>query len=101
LGAHAEQVIALSNNSGESRYEIHVDGILVGHCRYERREDRIIFPHTEVDPAFEGRGIGGQLVAFVLDDARSRNLRVVPECSFIEAYIRSHPEYADLVAHPP
>ncbi len=87
----------LSDNSGESRYEVHVNGVLAGYCQYERREDRVILPHTTVDPAFEGRGIGGRLVAYALDDARSCHLRVVSECSFVEAYIVGHQEYADLV----
>ena len=32
-----------------------------------------------------------------LEDIRSKGLRVVPQCSFVEVYIRRHPEWADLV----
>ena len=38
-----------------------------------------------------------QLVSGVLDDIRARGLEVVPLCPFAAAYIRRHPEYADLV----
>jgi hypothetical protein len=55
-------------------------------------------PHTEVQSRFEGQGLGARLARFVLDDARERGLRVVPRCPFIAAYIKRHPEYADLVA---
>jgi uncharacterized protein len=32
-----------------------------------------------------------------LDDMRARGLKVAPVCPFVAAYIRRHPEYADLV----
>ena len=47
---------------------------------------------------FEGRGVGGRLVAGVLDDIRARGLLVVPLCSFTRSYIERHPEYQDLIA---
>jgi predicted GNAT family acetyltransferase len=95
--AQDEQDIAVSDNGEASRYEVHVDGERAGFAQYKRRRDQINFTHAEIDPAFEGRGIGSRLAKYALDDARSRNLRVVPNCPFIAAYIRSHPEYATLV----
>jgi predicted GNAT family acetyltransferase len=47
------------------------------------------------------RGLGSALVAGALDDARARGLRVVPICPFVDAYIRRHPDYADLVVTDP
>ena len=41
--------------------------------------------------------IGKELVLAALEDIRSKGLRVVPQCSFVEVYIRRHPEWADLV----
>jgi predicted GNAT family acetyltransferase len=89
--------VTISDNGDASRYEVHVDGDLAGFAQYQRRKDQIIFTHTEIDPALEGRGIGGRLAKYALDDARSRSLRVVPDCPFIAAYIKSHPEYAEVV----
>jgi predicted GNAT family acetyltransferase len=54
--------------------------------------------HTEVDPEFEGSGLGGKLVAGALDDVRAQGRRVQPLCPFVAKYIARHPEYADLVA---
>ena len=45
-----------------------------------------------------GRGVGGELVRSALDYARSKDLKVVPACEYVAAYIERHPEYADLVA---
>ncbi len=78
------------------------DGTLVGTAAYTMREDAIVFTHTEVPQEYEGQGIAGRLVRFALDDARSRELRVVALCPYVRAFLRRHEdEYADLVGHTP
>jgi predicted GNAT family acetyltransferase len=84
-----------------SRYEARLDGQLVGHVAYRLAAGTITFIHTEVLPGNEGRGVGTTLARTVLEDARSRGLRVRPLCPFIAAYIRRHPEHADLVGPAP
>lgn len=76
------------------------DGRTAGGAYYERSEGVVVFTHTEVDPAFEGQGIGSQLAAGALDQVRAGGEKIVPLCPFIKAYVRRHPEYADLLAHP-
>lgn len=41
------------------RYEAVRDGELLGFAAYERTPEMIVFTHTEVDPRFEGQGVGG------------------------------------------
>jgi predicted GNAT family acetyltransferase len=53
--------------------------------------------HTEIDPRFEGRGLGGKLVSAALDEARADGQIVLPFCPFVNGYIERHPQYADLV----
>jgi predicted GNAT family acetyltransferase len=53
--------------------------------------------HTEIDPAFEGKGLGSALAAGALDAERALGEPVVPLCPFIRSYIDRHPDYADLV----
>ena len=88
---------SVTNNEAESRYEIHVDGQLAGFADYSVAPGVIAIPHTEVDPAFEGRGLGSQLARAALDDIRRQGMQVAPHCPFIATYITRHPEYADLV----
>ncbi len=86
------------DNPGASRFEVYVDETLAGFAAYELRTGSIVFTHTEIDPVFEGRGLGSQLAAGALDSVRSRNLRVVARCPFIARYLSRHPEYADLLS---
>ena len=85
------------DNPAEHRYEIHVDGTLAGFSAYRRRPGAVVFTHTEIDPSYEGKGLGSVLARRALDDVRARGLGVMPLCPFINGYIQRHPEYADLV----
>jgi uncharacterized protein len=79
-----------------SRYEIRVDGEVAGFVRYVRRPDHLDLVHTEVEPRFEGRGIAGRLVAGVLADVRASGGRIVASCPYVVAYLKKHPDQADL-----
>jgi uncharacterized protein len=89
--------VEVSDQLQENRYEAVVDGHLAGAAYYELTETSIIFTHTEVEPAYEGQGVGGAIARFALDDARGRGLEVVALCPFVAGWIKRHPEYADLL----
>jgi predicted GNAT family acetyltransferase len=89
--------IVVQDNPDEQRYELLVDGSLLGSLQYRPRPGAVALIHTEVSPSLEGRGLGARLVAGALDDIRARGLQVVPICPFVRAYIRRHPDDADLV----
>jgi predicted GNAT family acetyltransferase len=88
--------LAITDNRQASRFEARVNGQLAV-AEYRRQGDAIVFTHTEVPEALEGRGIGSALARAALDAARAEGARVVPACPFMADYIESHPEYADLV----
>lgn len=90
--------VTVDDNPGASRYEIRVDGEVGGVAVYRLAGDRIVFLHTEIEPAHEGEGLGGRLARGALDDARARELAVVALCPFIAGWIERHPEYADLLS---
>lgn len=85
------------NKPEEERYEIEVDGELAGFARYRERPALIAFVHTEIDDRCEGQGLASELISFALDDARERELAVLPFCPFVNGYIQRHPEYVELV----
>lgn len=89
--------VRVGDNAGAHRYEALVDGEVAGYLVYRLEPGLITLLHTEVDPAFEGHGVGSRLVAAALDDIRSRGLSIRPFCPFVRSYIARHPEYTDLV----
>lgn len=90
--------IEISHNAEKQRYEIAVDGQRVGVAEARVEGDVVVFPHTEVDERFEGRGLAGRLVAYALDDVRSQGKKVRPACVYVRRYIDERPELHDLLA---
>ncbi|KAA5834528.1 GNAT family N-acetyltransferase [Saccharopolyspora hirsuta] len=87
----------VADNPDAERFEIRADGELAGFAEYKLRPTSIAFVHTEVDPRFGGRGLGGILVRAALDSARERGLAVLPYCPFVRRWISNHADYLDLV----
>ena len=94
----SEPAVEVVDAPERSRYLARVDGEVAGFAAYRMRGERIVFTHTEVDPAYEGKGVGSALAKAALDDVRRRGLTMVLVCPFMTAYVQRHPEYADLVA---
>ncbi|HXK12972.1 MAG TPA: GNAT family N-acetyltransferase [Gaiellaceae bacterium] len=90
--------MTVTDRPSELRYEIEVDGEVAGFLLYRVEPGVLELVHTDVDPKWEGRGVGGALVKGALDDIRARDLKIRPFCPFVRAYLRRHPEYQDLVA---
>ncbi len=82
-----------------ARYELFVDGVLVGFADYRLRGDVVEIPHTEIEPARRGRGLGAELVRGFLAHIRDDGATVVPTCPFVADYIRAHPQEQDLLAN--
>ena len=90
--------ITVTRNDDRRRFEATVDGNLAGFAAYRLRDGVIEFTHTEVDDAFEGKGVGSTLVSEALDQVRAEGLDVIAACPFVRGYIERHQEYADLLA---
>ena len=92
----AETIV--EQDTEQHRYVAKIDGEVAGFVSYRMQGDDFVFVHTEVDDAFEGRGVGSALARQSLDDVRRQGVKVVPQCPFIAGWIERHPEYADLTA---
>ena len=83
------------------RYEL-VDGDRVlGFTDYRTQPGDppvLVFPHTVIEPAERGRGLGAQLVAGAMADVRRRGARVHPTCWYVAAWLDEHPTEQDLLA---
>lgn len=78
------------------RFVIAVQGRTVGLADFHDGDGRRVFPHTEVNPEFQGRGLATILVAEALRATRAEGFRIVPTCWMVAEYIDKHPEYADI-----
>ncbi|MBI3199033.1 MAG: N-acetyltransferase [Rhodospirillales bacterium] len=87
-------MMEVRHNPALNRYELDTEhGVAI--AVYRQQGDRLVFTHTEVPPASEGKGIGSRLVRAALDDAHRRGFKIVPACSFVAAFVHRHPEYDD------
>jgi uncharacterized protein len=90
--------IDVRNSTDRSRYELLIDGEVIGIADYRIDGDRIVFPHTEIEASRRGHGLGDLLVRGALDDVRTTGRDVVARCWFVREFIEAHDEYADLRA---
>lgn len=85
------------HNPAENRFDLLIDGRTVGHVDYRPAGSSIIVAHTEVEEGHEGEGLGGILVRATLEGIRDMGKTVIPTCPFAAAWIKRHPEWAELV----
>lgn len=85
------------DNKAEHEFELVVDGHRAV-AAYQLEDDTIVFTHTIVPKAIEGRGVASRLIRGALDQVRDRGLKVIPQCPFVAAYIKRHPDTQDLLA---
>ena len=83
----------------KGRYTIAVKGKTVGLADFVDRGDQRVFHHTEVDPAYGGRGLATILVEEALNAARDEGKRIVPGCSMVVTVLKKHPEF-DAITDP-
>jgi hypothetical protein len=90
--------VTVRDNPALNRYEIYSDDQRVGLSEYKLHGSVLTLLHTEVDPAFGGRGLGKRLVEGALADARQRGLAVRPMCPYVRKVIADNLQtYLDLV----
>ena len=89
--------ITIEHLPQQGRFQAIVDGRLCV-CDYRLDGSVMLMVHTEVAPQLEGRGIAGALVEAMLDYAAANGFKVVPQCSYVRAWMRRHPETQALLA---
>ena len=77
---------------GHDRFTISLGDRQVGLIDFHDREGVRVFTHTEIDPAFGGRGLGTQLVAETVAATRAAGLDIESHCSMVTQYLAKHPE---------
>lgn len=87
------------DQGARGEYHARVEGSdAIGRLTYKRQGDVVVADHTLVPTEIGGRGVAAELVKALVNDARQFGFRIVPQCSYVEAAFRRHPEWADLRA---
>lgn len=77
----------VTRDAEASRYEIRLGETLAGFAEYRERDGEMQFTHTELDPAFQGKGLAPVLVSHALADAVASGATIVPYCPYVARYI--------------
>ena len=81
-----------------NRYELLLDGSVVGFADYSLNDGVVTLPHVETKREHRGKDFAAQLMGGLLADVRERHQTVRPLCAYASAYMRLHPKTNDLLA---
>lgn len=91
--------VAQHNTEKNGYFEGLVDGQFAGKMTYTwAGEDKFIIDHTEVEPAYNGKGIGREMVMAAVEFAREKGLKIIPLCPFPKASFQRNREWDDVLA---
>ena len=65
---------------------------------YRINADEMNLYHTYTDPGLRGKGLAAHVVRAAFEYAKENNLKVVPTCSYVQAFIKRNDEYSELIA---
>jgi predicted GNAT family acetyltransferase len=80
--------IEIEHQPDKERYEISVDGRLVGFTSYRIRREQVQFLETAVDEAHRGQGLAHRLVTEALADVHAQGKTPVGVCPFVAGVLR-------------
>jgi uncharacterized protein (DUF924 family)/predicted GNAT family acetyltransferase len=86
----------IQHQQASSRFSATVDGHAL-ELDYLRRGDQVIFTHTGTAPALRGRGLAAELVEHALQWLAPQGLQLVPDCSYVGAYLARHTRWQRLL----
>lgn len=67
---------------------------------YALGDGEVVLEHTVVPEEIEVRGVGSALVRAALGWAAQQDLAVVPQCTFVQAFLRKHPDEVHVEVRP-
>ncbi|MEA1850928.1 MULTISPECIES: GNAT family N-acetyltransferase [Chryseobacterium] len=89
-----------SNNEKNGNFEAFIDGKRAGLMTYTwAGEERFIIDHTEVEEAYNGKGVGKEMLLAAVDFARKNGKTIIPLCPFAKATFQKHEELQDVLVN--
>lgn len=103
----SDQTYTFAQDAAAARFTVSHDGKSIGHVDYIDREagpddtsESAVrtFTHTEVSPAYGGRGIAAHLVRYALETSAEADLAFRTTCSYVMDFFRKNPEFDEMRA---
>lgn len=91
-----KESLIVTQNIEKNRFEIQIEEAFAI-AEYMITGGKLALTHTEVPVAFEGNGIGGVLAKYAFQYAKDNDLKVLPLCPYMSAYVKRHPEVREVV----
>ena len=92
--AASDSAIEVRDELENNRFALLVDDVYAGFAYYEKFTGMRDFTHTEIESAFEGRGLSKVLIQEALDLALAAGDEIVATCSAVRRFLRKNPDYA-------
>ena len=86
------------DNTDAHRFELEIEG-QTAVAIYNLSGHNLMITEVLVPPPVEGRGAAGRLMQRVVAEAEARDMLILPVCPYASAWLRKHPDHADVV-HP-
>lgn len=89
-----------NNDQKQGNFEAFIDGNHAGLMTYTwAGEERFIIDHTEVEEAYNGKGVGKEMLLAAVDFARKNGKTIIPLCPFAKATFQKHEELQDVLVN--
>lgn len=87
-----------NNDDKHGSFEASVEGNKAGLMTYTwAGEERFIIDHTEVESAYNGKGIGKEMLIKAVEFARQNNKKIIPLCPFAKATFQKNSDLQDVL----
>lgn len=94
-----EKTAVVLNEEHKGEVQLFSDDRKVGFMDIQISGNVLTVFHTEVDPAYEGRGFAKLLLHQLVEYTRENTLKIMPLCPYVHLQFRRHPgEYNDVWA---
>jgi uncharacterized protein len=85
----SDEALRVIRSADRAQYELYDGDELLSFAPFSERNGVVTVPHVETRLQHRGNGYSSALLAGVVDDLRTRGLRIDPTCSVARRYVQS------------
>lgn len=90
--------VVQENGSIRGQFTAYFDSNEAGHMTYTWvNDDKFIIDHTDVEPAYNGKGVGKEMLLKAVEYARMNQLKIIPLCPFAKAQFDKNENIRDVL----